>query len=293
MTKYFNFFNKIFNKTNFIRITIIFIAGFISRVFFNYIFDINTNFMLSNFMVISIFILIVSEYIYNEFIMSFMFKSIYSIVEYNILYIKLKYENIRISFIRKVLNYYNNNTSNKMYINNKDYSLTLKKINTSNSSLNNNSINIPSISNLNLPTNNKNIIPENAIYKPKLFDEANFHISFRSETFPSNIDELKLRIISPVYKTELAWAFYGRGKENWFEYKFKEIFTNKCNNDFFNFADKNRHLLKYTHNTLNGSRVRFVHALYDGKYLDEALKSLPVGIREPYKQYLMDLEKTR
>ena len=134
MTKYFNFFNKIFNRTNFIRITIIFIAGFISRVFFNYIFDINTNFsMLSNFMVISIFILIVSEYIYNEFIMSFMFKSIYSIVEYNILYIKLKYENIRIYFIRKVINSYNNNTSNKMYINNKDYSLTLKKINTSNS----------------------------------------------------------------------------------------------------------------------------------------------------------------
>jgi len=287
---------KYFNKINFFRATIIFTVGFISRAFINYAFNVNTNYtsiLLSSFMIIYIFILIVSEYIYSEFIISFMLKSIYSIVEYNILYMRLKYENIRISFIRKVINSYNNNTSDKMYIKSKNYSLTLKKMGTSNS-LNKNSINIPNINSLDLPINqNNNVISENAIYEPyKMFDEGYLH-SFRSKTFPSNINELKLRIISPVYKTELAWAFSGRGKKDWWECKFKDVFTIKCSNDFFNFVNKNHDSIKYTPSTLNVSRIRFVHALYDGKYLDEALKKLPVDMRKPYKQYLLDLEKTR
>jgi len=81
-----------------------------------------------------------------------------------------------------------------MYIKSKNYSLTLKKMGTSNS-LNKNSINIPNINSLDLPINqNNNVISENAIYEPyKMFDEGYLH-SFRSKTFPSNINELKLRL---------------------------------------------------------------------------------------------------
>lgn len=263
MTKYF-LFQKIFNRTSFIRITIIFTIGFITRAFINHIFDVNINYgfidtVLSSFMVSSIFILIISEYIYSEIIISFLTKSIYPILEYNIIYLRLKYENIKSYILGNIIYSYYNTTISKMHINDSSY-----KLNT-----------IYGI--------RRRSFNPGDLWEDRIRERAELNLpSFRSLNLPPS-----------VYKNEWALANDNRGKENWDECKFKSTFISKCNNDFQNFIDKNKNSIKSSENRLKKNCNWFANSLYKGHSLDYALKSLPVGMRDSYKQYLLDLEKTR
>jgi len=261
--KNFNFFRKVFNRTNFIRITIIFIVGFITRAFINYTFDVNINYgfidtILSSFMISSIFILIISEYIYSEIITSFLTKSIYPIFEYSILYMKLKYENIKSYILGKIIYSYYNTTTSK--INVIDFSYKL-----------------------NTMYNTERFFNTGDLWEERRRKAAETKLpSFRSLNLPPS-----------VYKNEWELANDNRGKDNWDECKFKSTFISKCNNDFQNFIDKNKNSIKCSDNKLIKNRDWFTNSLYEGHTLDYALKSLPIGMRDSYKQYLFNLEKTR
>lgn len=290
---------KYFNNKNFLRVIIIFTVGFISRFFIHYMIDISAyyNFLhiiYFNYMIVSIFIILVYEFLtYYEFnIILYFLKWFKEIIKNNTLFIRCK--NIKISFIRKIVDsYYNNNS--KMSV--KPKVTRLPKINDPNISTSESSYkNVRPIRSLNLPgfSNNTRTNSNNTIYTSKVSSYNNeVYNDFISETYPSNINELKLRIISPVYRNEWAWAFDGRNKDNWDESKFRGAFNKICNKDFANFVNNNRNSIIYSDRVLYNSSTYFIKELYNGKYLDEALKELPSGIRDSYKQYLLNLEKTR
>ena len=248
---HFNF-NKILNITNLIRIIVIFTVGFISRAFINYI-DVNIyhdfiHTILSSFIISSIFIILITEYIYTDYIIFIFTKSIYPNIE-----------NIKICFIRKIINSYNSTTISKMHINDSSY-----KLNT-----------IYGI--------RRRSFNPGDLWEDRIRERAELNLpSFRSLNLPPS-----------VYKNEWALANDNRGKDNWDECKFKSTFLSKCNNDFQNFIDKNKNSIKSSENRLKKNCNWFANSLYKGHSLDYALKSLPVGMRDSYKQYLLDLEKTR
>ena len=291
---------KYFNKKNFLRVIIIFTVGFISRFFIHYVIDISAYFnflhiIYSNYMIVSIFIILVYEFItYYEFniILSFV-KWFNEIIKNNSLFVKCK--NIKISFIRRIIDSYYNSNNSKMSV--KPKVTRLPVINDPNTSTSeSNCKNVRPIRSLNLPgfSNNTRTNSNDIIYTSKVSSYNNeVYNDFISETYPSNINELKSRIISPVYRNEWAWAFDGRNKDNWDESKFRGVFYKRCNKDFANYVNKNRNSIIYSDRVLYNSSTNFVKELYNGKYLNEALKELPTGLRDSYKQYLLDLEKTR
>ena len=246
------FIYKILKITNLIRIIVIFTVGFISRAFINYIFDINIyhdfiHTILSSFIITSVFIILVTEYIYTDYVISFFTKSIYPNIE-----------NIKICFIRKIINSYNSTSSGKMHINDSSYELNT----------------IYSI-------RRRSFNPRDLWEERRRTTELTLP-SFRSLNLPPS-----------VYKNEWALANDNRGKDNWDECKFKSTFLSKCNNDFQNFIDKNKNSIKCSESRLKKNRDWFANSLYKGHSLHYALKSLPVGMRDSYKQYLLDLEKIR
>jgi len=96
-----------------------------------------------------------------------------------------------------------------------------------------------------------------------------------------------------IYNKELAIGNENksRGLNNLESYK---VFRAKCNSDLQQFMSKNNYDYKgYTFGTLKMGHYKFMTDLSKGVSFDEAIKKLPVNIRESYKEHLIELGRNR
>ena len=323
---------KYFNKKNFLKVIIIFTVGFISRVLVNDFFGINVYFdylhsvSLIYYALLSIFIVLVHEYLtYVEFnILSSILKIIHTILKYSVKNFDYYCKNIRIFLIRKIFNSYNSTSYSKMYVKDSSYNSsnnpnTLPGINGSSSSFT--PINLPKSSDssgIKLPSiKDSGLFPKD-ITSSSHINSSNHIANSKNITnikkslvidFPiSRVPATKVSDYAPsssssvlssetslhIYKKELDQAVSGRNtNNNWNEKTFSKNFRRKFINDFNEFVKRNRNSIEYPDTTLNNTRSRCFRALYKGSSLDEAIKELPMGIRESYKQYMIELERER
>ena len=128
--------------------------------------------------------------------------------------------------------------------------------------------------------------------KHTLLPKGNIPSSPNFDDSKNSVDNTELGL-SNIYNKELAIGAENESQRGWNHHDAYKNFRAKCNDDFNEYMRKNRNTYNYPYTSLKYGHGKFMSELSKGVSLDKAAMKLPPRFREPYKQYLLGLEKER